>query len=61
MNIVVSGCAGFIGAKVSDLLLERGDCVFGLDNMSDAYDVRLKHHRLSTPSAMAGFRFFRCD
>ncbi|MCY4262329.1 MAG: SDR family NAD(P)-dependent oxidoreductase [Candidatus Dadabacteria bacterium] len=61
MNIVVSGCAGFIGAKVSDLLLERGDCVFGLDNMSDAYDVRLKHHRLSTLSAMDGFRFFRCD
>ena len=61
MNVIVSGCAGFIGAKVCEFLLERGDFVFGLDNMSDAYDVRLKHHRLEPLSELERFRFFRCD
>lgn len=61
MNIIVSGCAGFIGARVCEFLLERGDCVFGLDNMSDAYDVRLKHHRLETLFERERFSFFRCD
>ena len=61
MNIIVSGCAGFIGARVCEFLLERGDFVFGLDNMSDAYDVRLKHHRLELLSELERFRFFRCD
>lgn len=61
MNIIVSGCAGFIGAKVCELLLERGDSVFGLDNMSDAYDVRLKHHRLETLHRLDRFSFFECD
>lgn len=61
MNIIVSGCAGFIGVKVCELLLERGDSVFGLDNMSDAYDVRLKHHRLETLHRLDRFSFFECD
>ena len=61
MNIIVSGCAGFIGARVCEFLLERGDSVFGLDNMSDAYDVRLKHHRLEILHRLDGFSFFECD
>ncbi len=61
MNIIVSGCAGFIGSKVCESLLRRGDRVFGLDNMSDAYDVRLKRHRLEALSAETGFDFFLCD
>ena len=61
MNIIVSGCAGFIGARVCEFLLERGDFVFGLDNMSDAYDVRLKHYRLETLHRLDRFSFFKCD
>ncbi len=61
MNIIVSGCAGFIGARVCEFLLERGDYVFGLDNMSDSYDVRLKHHRLKAFGEHERFAFFRCD
>ncbi len=61
MNIIVSGCAGFIGAKVCEFLLERGDSVFGVDNMSDAYDVRLKNHRLETLRKLERFSFFECD
>ncbi len=61
MNIIVSGCAGFIGAKVCEFLLERGDSVFGVDNMSDAYDVRLKNHRLETLRKLERFNFFEFD
>ena len=44
--ILVTGCAGFIGARVCRLLLDSGQEVIGIDDMNDAYDVRLKEFRL---------------
>ncbi len=61
MNIIISGCAGFIGTKVCQFLLERGDFVFGVDDLSDGYDVKLKLHRLNALSEHKKFQFFRCD
>lgn len=61
MNILVTGCAGFIGSKISELLLKRGDRVYGVDNFSDSYDVRLKHFRLDNLKQLANFNFFECD
>ena len=46
MKILVTGAAGFIGAAVSQQLLDRGDDVVGLDNLNDYYDVGLKETRL---------------
>jgi nucleoside-diphosphate-sugar epimerase len=46
MKIVVTGCAGFIGARVASLLVEQGHEVRGIDNLSDAYDVRMKSWRV---------------
>jgi len=46
MNILVTGCAGFIGSNVSKKLLVRGDTVYGIDNLNDYYDVNLKLARL---------------
>ncbi len=43
---LVTGCAGFIGSRVAELLLEAGHRVVGIDNLNDAYDQRLKHWRL---------------
>ena len=43
--ILVTGAAGFIGYHVARRLLERGDQVLGVDNLSDYYDVRLKEAR----------------
>ena len=40
--MLVTGTAGFIGSHVAIRLLERGDQVVGLDNLSDYYDVNLK-------------------
>ncbi|MEJ7745212.1 MAG: NAD-dependent epimerase [Luteimonas sp.] len=47
MKVLVTGTAGFIGSHVALRLLERGDEVVGFDNLSDYYDVNLKHARLA--------------
>jgi len=38
-RILVTGAAGFIGSKVSELLLEDGYDVIGIDSLNDYYDV----------------------
>ncbi len=45
-SILVTGCAGFIGAWTAELLLADGQSVVGIDDLNDYYDVRLKQHRL---------------
>ncbi len=46
MKILVTGTAGFIGSFAAGSLAERGDDVFGIDNINDYYDVNLKYGRL---------------
>ena len=43
------------------LLLEEGHAVVGVDNMNDAYDVRIKQHRLEQIEGSAGFQFQHMD
>ena len=59
--ILVTGCAGFIGARVCELLLDAGHRVTGIDSLNDAYDVRLKHWRLARLQNQAGFQFHQLD
>ena len=42
MKVLVTGSAGFIGARVCELLLDRGDAVCGLDSLNAYYEVELK-------------------
>jgi len=58
---LVTGAAGFIGFHVSRRLMERGDSVFGLDNLNDYYDVSLKEARLEILRQESAFEFQRCD
>jgi len=60
-HYLVTGAAGFIGARTSTMLLEQGHTVVGIDNMNDAYDPRIKEYRLKKLQAMQGFDFVRDD
>jgi len=60
-HYLVTGCAGFIASKVTELLLESGHQVVGVDNVNDAYDPRLKQWRLEQLLAHDNFRFHRLD
>ncbi len=61
MRYLVSGCAGFVGWKVAELLLRAGAEVVGLDNLNPAYDIRLKRWRLESLKAWPQFQFFLTD
>jgi UDP-glucuronate 4-epimerase len=61
MKVLVTGAAGFIGSQTAIALLDRGDQVVGLDNMSDYYDVTLKQARLKRLEGRNGFAFVKCD
>lgn len=61
MQILVTGAAGFIGFHVSKKLLDRGDTVVGLDNLSDYCDVNLKNARLAQIMSDTGFNFVKAD
>lgn len=58
---MVTGAAGFIGSRVCEMLLESGHHVVGVDNLNDAYDVRIKNYRLRRLLDVPGFKFSRLD
>ncbi len=60
-HYLLTGAAGFIASKVAELLLSEGHTVVGIDNMNDAYDVRLKQWRLAQLEGRPGFAFHRSD
>ena len=61
MRILVTGCAGFIGSKVTEILARGGHEVIGVDNVNDAYDPRLKRWRLDQLRAVQGLTFHEVD
>ncbi len=60
-SYLITGVAGSIGARTAELLLEEGHRVIGLDNLNDAYDVRMKEYRLRRLQRYPTFRFYRLD
>ncbi len=60
-NYLVTGAAGFIGARTSELLIQDGHTVVGVDNVNEAYDLRMKEYRLKRLQAMEGFTFKKLD
>jgi UDP-glucuronate 4-epimerase len=61
MKILLTGCAGFIGMHVAQILLARGDSVVGIDNLNDYYDPSLKLARLEQIKPYTNFKFVQGD
>ncbi len=64
MSILITGAAGFIGFHLSKKLLEKGENLIAIDNISPYYDKNLKESRLKIleeKSALnkVGFKLFR--
>ena len=61
MKYLLTGCAGFIGWKVTEFLLEAGHTVVGVDNINTAYDTQVKQWRLKQIQGTPNFEFHRSD
>ncbi|HOL50520.1 MAG TPA: GDP-mannose 4,6-dehydratase, partial [bacterium] len=61
MKILLTGCAGFIGWHTAKTALNSGYEVFGIDDINDYYDVRLKQWRLDDLKKMKNFTFQQVD
>ena len=60
-SYVVTGAAGFIGSQGALALLNQGHTVLGVDNLSHAYDVRMKQHRLEALTSQESFKLLQAD
>src|SRR5687768_6890272 len=60
-NYLVTGAAGFIGARTSEFLIRDGHTVAGVDNLNETYDPRVKEYRLKRLQALPGFTFHKQD
>lgn len=58
---LVTGAAGFIGRRVTEMLCNQGHQVIGIDNLNDSYDVRMKLWRLEQLKKLEAFTFMQRD
>ena len=56
-NILVTGCAGFVGFHLTKRLSENNYNIIGIDNLNDYYDVAIKESRLDILSNNNQFVF----
>ena len=63
MNILITGCAGFIGSAFALKLLNENSKynIIGIDNLNDFYSKKLKHKRLSILKKFNNFKFYKID
>jgi UDP-glucuronate 4-epimerase len=60
-NVLVTGCAGFIGLHIAKKLLDNGFTVVGIDNLNTYYSRKLKIDRLKFLKKNINFKFFKID
>jgi nucleoside-diphosphate-sugar epimerase len=60
-NYIVTGAAGFIASRVCHQLIQQGHHILALDNLNNAYGVKLKHHRLESLLPHPNFDFHQID
>tara|TARA_B100000212_G_C27354031_1_gene524979 strand:- start:326 stop:1351 length:1026 start_codon:yes stop_codon:yes gene_type:complete len=64
-KFLVTGAAGFIGAKIVEKLILKNNLVVGIDNLNNYYNIKLKKDRLKNISDMkkakSYWKFFEDD
>lgn len=60
-TILLTGCAGFIGSHLAELLLENKYSVVGIDNFDDFYAKEIKLNNLNKAQKQPNFSFFEID
>ena len=60
-NVLVTGCAGFIGFNLSKTLIEENNNVYGIDSLNNAYDKKFKDLRLQILESENNFQFISND
>ncbi len=60
MNILITGCCGFIGYHLSQKMGTNYK-VLGIDNISAYYDTNYKYKRLKKLKSNKNFKFFKID
>ena len=60
-NVLVTGCAGFIGFNLSKTLLKENYNVYGVDSLNNAYDKKFKELRLQNLESETNFHFTNND
>jgi UDP-glucuronate 4-epimerase len=62
VKILITGVAGFIGYHLAKRLINTGNNkIYGIDNLNDYYDVKLKKNRLAQIRELNNFTFWRID
>ncbi len=51
MQALVTGCAGFIGSRLTETLLAQGVAMRGIDAFTAYYDPAIKHRTSVLPSS----------
>ena len=60
-NVLVTGCAGFIGFNLSKTLIKENNNVYGIDSLNNAYDKKFKDLRLQNLESENNFQFISND
>ena len=62
MNILITGCAGFIGSNLTEkLLAQNNNFIIGIDNFDDFYSKKIKEKNMEKFINNPKFKFFEKD
>lgn len=59
LNILITGCAGFIGSHLSEKLCNKNHNIIGIDIINDYYDINIKFKNLEILKKYNNFTFFQ--
>jgi UDP-glucuronate 4-epimerase len=59
--ILITGCAGFVGYHLCNILLKNNKKIIGIDNLNSYYDQKLKITRLKNLQNYKNFQFIKED